>query len=102
VPAARDSSKNIYGWSIMQIMVTPGDIRSTEYQPNDYAYAGALFAIRSFYSYNPEKKYDFQTNLIAGVRGPASYAKQLQTGFIHLFVIKSRWVGTINCAQHRY
>ena len=84
MPKAGDSSKNVYGWSLMQIMVTPSDITVKEYQPNDYAYAGALFAIRSLYSYNPQKKYTLQTELIAGIRGPASFAEQVQTGFHNL------------------
>jgi hypothetical protein len=81
MPNAGDSSKNIFGWSLMQIMVTPSDISAEEYLPNDYAYAGALFAVHSLYSYNPQKKYALQTELIAGVRGPASFAKQVQRGF---------------------
>ena len=78
MPKAGDSSKNIFGWSIMQVMVTPNDISTAKYQPNDYPYAGALFAIHSLYSYDPIKKYSFQTELLAGVRGPTSFAKQTQ------------------------
>src|SRR5437870_3533154 len=52
MPKAGDSSKNIYGWSLMQLMVTPDDLSNKEYQPNDYAYAGALFAVYSLHSYN--------------------------------------------------
>jgi hypothetical protein len=80
MPNAGDSSKNIYGWSLMQIMITPTDICAKEFQHNDYAYAGALFALHSLYSYNAQKKYGFQTEILAGVRGPASFAKQVQTG----------------------
>jgi hypothetical protein len=75
MPMAGDSSNNIYGWSLMQIMVTPNDISAKKYQPNDYAYAGALFALHSLYSYNAQKKYSFQTEFLAGVRGPASFGK---------------------------
>ncbi|MEJ0104556.1 MAG: lipid A deacylase LpxR family protein [Bacteroidota bacterium] len=82
VPKAGDSSINIFGWSLAQLMVTPNDISITQYQPDDYPYAGALFITRSFYSYNAVKKYSFQTELVAGIRGPASFAKELQT-FIH-------------------
>ena len=81
MPMAGDSSNNIYGWSLMQIMVTPNDISAKKYQPNDYAYAGALFALHSLYSYNAQKKYSFQTEFLAGVRGPASFGKQVQKGF---------------------
>ena len=78
MPKAGDSSKNIYGWSLMQIMVTPNNISATAYLPNDYYYAGALFATHSLYSYNAKKKYSFQTELLAGIRGPESFAKQTQ------------------------
>ena len=43
MPKAGDSSKNVYAWSLMQIMVTPNNIKATSYVPNDYYYAGALF-----------------------------------------------------------
>jgi len=61
-------------------MITPTDISTEDFQPNDYAYAGALFALHSLYSYNAQKKYGFQTEILAGVRGPASFGKQVQTG----------------------
>ena len=64
----------------MQIMVTPANIRSTTCQQNDYYYAGALFATHSLYSYNASKKYSFQTELLLGIRGPASFAEQTQKG----------------------
>ncbi|MFC3829505.1 MULTISPECIES: lipid A deacylase LpxR family protein [Niastella] len=81
MPHAGDSSKNMYGWSLMQVMATPNNISTTEYQPHDYPYAGALLAIHSLHSYNPEKKYNFQTEVMAGVRGPASLAEPVQKGF---------------------
>jgi lipid A 3-O-deacylase len=81
MPKAGNSSKNIYGWSLMQVMVTPENIRATTFQPNDYYYAGALFAAHSLYSYNAKKKYSFQTELLAGIRGPESFAKQTQKSF---------------------
>jgi lipid A 3-O-deacylase len=78
MPKAGDSSKNTYGWSLMQIMVTPDNIKATTFIPNDYYYAGALFVTHSLYSYNPKKKYSFQTELLLGVRGPGSFAEQTQ------------------------
>ena len=78
MPKAGDSSKNVYGWSLMQIMVTPNNIKATTYVPNDYYYAGALFITHSLYSYNAQKKYAFQTELLAGIRGPGSFGKQTQ------------------------
>jgi len=35
MPKAGDSSRNIFGWSLMQIMVTPKKISATTYLPND-------------------------------------------------------------------
>lgn len=84
MPKAGDSSNNIYGWSLMQVMVTPEEISATAFQPNDYYYAGALFATHSLYSFNAKKKYSFQTELLAGIRGPESFAKQTQRAFHRL------------------
>ena len=81
MPHAGDSSKNMYGWSLMQIMATPNNISTTDYQPHDYLYAGALLAMHSMYSFNRERKYNFQTEVVAGVRGPASLAEPVQKGF---------------------
>jgi lipid A 3-O-deacylase len=85
IPRAGNNSINIAGWSISQLMVTPNDITTMEYQPNDYPYAGALFVTRSQYSYNTANKYSFRTELITGIRGPASFAKQFQT-YIHTLI----------------
>lgn len=84
MPKAGDSSKNMYGWGLMQIMVTPSDISIKEYQPHDYPYSGALLASHSLYSFNPQKKYMLQTDVLAGIRGPASGAKEVQTWFHNL------------------
>ncbi len=81
MPKAGDSSRNVYGWSLMQIMVTPHNIKAADYLPNDFYYAGALFVTHSLYSYNAEKKYSFQTELLAGIRGPESFAEEIQTAF---------------------
>lgn len=78
IPVAGKNSINTYGWGVMQIMVTPNDICKTEYQPNDYHYAGALYVAHTVYSYNKEKKYDFQTEVIAGIRGPGTHAGKTQ------------------------
>jgi lipid A 3-O-deacylase len=84
IPRAGDSSIDVYGWGLMQLMYTPDNISSTAYQPNDYPYSGALIAIHSIYSYNPVKKYDFQTELVAGILGPAALDQQSQTMVHHL------------------
>jgi lipid A 3-O-deacylase len=79
LPKAGDSSINIYGWGIMQLMFTPDDLSEPAYQPNDYPWSGALIAAHTLYSYNPVKKFDLQTELLLGVIGPASLASQTQT-----------------------
>jgi len=79
LPKTGNSSINVFGWSLTQLMYTPNDIKKTGYQPDDYPYAGALYVTHSLYSYNSQKKYSFQTELIAGIRGPASLAQELQT-----------------------
>src|ERR1700744_2737495 len=43
-PRAGDSSIDIYGWGVMQLMYTPLDITQSTYQSNDYPYSGAIVA----------------------------------------------------------
>ena len=86
LPRAGSDSRNVYGWGIMQIMYTPDDLTSKDYQPNDYPYSGALFATHALYSYNAAQKYAFQTEIVAGVIGPAALAKETQR-LVH------RWEG---------
>ncbi|HEY4060890.1 MAG TPA: lipid A deacylase LpxR family protein [Puia sp.] len=78
MPKAGDSSINIYGWGILQLMYTPDNLDLPSYQPNDYPWSGALLAAHTLYSYNPVKKYDLQTELLLGVIGPASLASGTQ------------------------
>ena len=85
LPKAGDSAVNVFGWSVMQMTFTPMDIRTPVPQPFDYPWSGSLFAIHSLYSYNREKKYDFQTELLLGMMGPASFAAQTQT-YIHQLI----------------
>lgn len=82
MPHAGTGSRNVYGWGIMQIMYTPDDLLNKQYQPHDYPYSGSLFATHTLYSYNAERKYSFQTELVGGVIGPASLAKPIQR-FVH-------------------
>ncbi|MBE9463376.1 lipid A-modifier LpxR family protein [Dyadobacter subterraneus] len=84
MPKAGKNSVDTYGWSVMQIMITPNNLTIPEYQSNDYPYSGALFITHSLFSSNQEKKYNFQTELIAGMRGPASFAKQTQEWIHHV------------------
>ena len=79
MPVAGDSSINVFGWGLTQKMVTPNDISKTYDQPDDYAYAGALYVTHTLFSYNKSKKYNFQTEIILGIRGPASLARETQT-----------------------
>jgi len=88
LPHAGDSSINVFGWSLMQVMFTPQDITKTTFQPDDYAYAGGLFVTHSLYSYNPVKKYSYQTELLLGVMGPMALAGQAQTFVHHLIHYK--------------
>ena len=81
MPSAGDSSTNIYGWGLTQLMYTPDDINSSAYQPNDYPWSGSLFLTHSRASYNPIKHYLLQTEVVAGIIGPASCAGAIQAGF---------------------
>ncbi len=78
LPKAGDSSVNTYGIGLMQILYTPNDLSAAYYIPNDYTYATANIAKYSLYSFNAQKKYDFQTEVVAGIMGPAALGKQAQ------------------------
>jgi len=69
----------------MQVMNTPTNLADADYQPHDYPWSGALYAIHSLYSYNPVEKYDFQTELLTGIMGPDALTKQTQT-IIHKII----------------
>jgi lipid A 3-O-deacylase len=69
---------NTYGWGIMQLIFTPDDISNPGYQPDDYPWSGGLIATHTLYSYNPSKKFDFQTEMVLGVIGPAALARPTQ------------------------
>ena len=95
MPTAGDSSINVFGWGLMQKMVTPGDISKTYDQPDDYAYAGALFVTHSLFSYNKSKKYSLQTEIVLGIRGPAALAKETQIA-VHKFMNYQKPMGWDN------
>jgi hypothetical protein len=92
-PSAGDNSINTYSWGVAQLMFTPRDISKSEYQPNDYPYAGALFAMHDLYSYNSIKKYSLHTGIIAGIRGPHAYAAKHSGLFTALSITKNQWDG---------
>jgi lipid A 3-O-deacylase len=78
MPKAGDSSINTFGFSLMQVIYTPKNVLKRIPDRNDYAYAGGLFATHSLLSSNPLKKYSWQTEIMLGIMGPASLAKQTQ------------------------
>ncbi|WEK37887.1 MAG: lipid A deacylase LpxR family protein [Candidatus Pseudobacter hemicellulosilyticus] len=98
MPKASDSAVNVFGYSLMQQMYTPEDIRKAYYMPDDYYYAGALFLTHSLASYSPQKKVALQSELLLGIRGPASLAGAAQK-FVHNMMgyIKPRgWDNQLN------
>ena len=99
-PKAGDSSINIFGVTVTQLMFTPRDISTTKYQPGDYPYSGALFISRILYSYNPVKKYSLNTELVLGIRGPGAFAEQTQT-FIHSLINYQRPMGWQNQLENK-
>jgi lipid A 3-O-deacylase len=84
MPKAGDSSTNLYGWAITQLMFTPNNISKASFQPDDYPWSGALFVTHTLYSYNQQKKTDIQTELILGVMGPWALAGEMQTMVHHM------------------
>jgi lipid A 3-O-deacylase len=95
MPKAGAESVDIYGWSVMQMMVTPDNLAEPQYQSDDYAYSGALFLTHSRYSYNRVKKYSLQTEMLSGIRGPASFARQTQV-WIHRVINDEKPMGWRN------
>jgi hypothetical protein len=83
-PRAGYGSIDVYSWGLYEIMYTPNDLTRTAWQANDYQYAGAIVAAHSRHSYNPEKKYSLQTELVFGLIGPSALAQPIQSGFHRL------------------
>jgi len=84
LPVAGAGSVNIYGWSLMQVMVTPKNLTIPTFQKDDYPYSGSLFISHSMASYNPSAKRMVQSEVVLGIRGPASFARQTQVGIHRL------------------
>jgi hypothetical protein len=78
MPKAGDSSINTFGFSLMQVIYTPKNILKRIPDRDDFAYAGGLFATHSLSSANRVKKYSWQTEVLLGVMGPPSLAKDAQ------------------------
>ena len=78
LPKAGNNSTITYGWALMQMMFTPMDLTNPNYQAGDYPYSGVLLLSHSLISNNKIKKYNFRTEMLAGVRGPAALAEQSQ------------------------
>lgn len=81
LPRTGKDAINTWHWSLMHLMITPSDIRTPKYQPNDYSYAAALFFSHGLDSYDPEKKFSLQSELVIGVMGPWAFGKEAQTWF---------------------
>lgn len=79
LPKANANAVNTYNWSLMQVAYTPNIIATTEPAVNDYPYSSGLYAIHGLHSSNAIKKYNLQTEIIAGISGPYSYADEVQT-----------------------
>lgn len=92
MPKAGKASVNTFGLSLMQTMFTPEDLKATEPNVSDWPYTGALFLTHSLHSSNPQKTYNLQTELVAGVMGKASMAEQLQT-VIHKLIKSDKPMG---------
>jgi lipid A 3-O-deacylase len=82
LPKAGNKAINTISVGISHLIYTPHNLDLTTPEPTDYPYAGALFGSYSLHSTNPLEKYNVQTELIAGVMGPHSYAKEIQQ-FVH-------------------
>jgi hypothetical protein len=95
MPKAGDSSINIFGWGLAQMMITPKEIAISDFQPDDYPWSGALFATHTLYSYNEQKKYDLQTEIDMGVTGPAALAGPFQNA-VHQLIHYQRAKGWHN------
>lgn len=78
-PKAGPKAVNVFGTGLQHLMFTPNNLKSDTPISNDYPYAGAVLAHFSSYSYNQESKYSLQAKIQAGVIGPASGARHIQS-----------------------
>ncbi len=73
------------GGGLMQVMISPKKTNPAIPDKNDYSYAGGLFFIYTVHSANAVKKLNVQTEWLAGVMGPSSFAKEAQI-FLHRII----------------
>ncbi len=92
LPKAGKDAVNTFGWGIMQMIYTPRNISKAEPDKNDFAYAGALFLVRSLQSDNARQKVSFHSEILLGILGPYSFAKQTQIAF-HKLINDQRPMG---------
>ena len=76
---------HVHGWSLSQFMFTPNDLSKTEYQANDYSYAGALTVSHSITTYNLNGKSSFETGMTLGIRGSPAMSEAVQK-FVHRMI----------------
>ena len=91
-PRAGVGSTDIYSWGVYEIMYTPDNITRADCQPNDYQYSGAIVATHSRYSFNQDKQYSVQTELVMGIIGPSALGGQIQTG-VHRLIHYTKPMG---------
>lgn len=73
------------GLGITQWMFTPQRTTPVIPDKNDYPYAGALLANYTRHRADPERHQNLQTEYVAGVMGPAAFAKETQV-FLHRLI----------------
>ncbi|MCF2496727.1 lipid A deacylase LpxR family protein [Dyadobacter chenhuakuii] len=78
LPKAGEHRTDTYSWGITQLMYTPNNLGTRDFQPNDYNYSGALLISHALHSSNTERKYAIQSGFTIGLRGSASCAEMLQ------------------------
>jgi len=80
LPRASAGAVNTYGINLGYVVFTPSDLSATAPIENDYPYSGAIMLDYGLQSFNPAKKYNFQSKITIGGMGPVSCARQFQVG----------------------
>jgi lipid A 3-O-deacylase len=78
------AAKDLYntaGWSIMQMIFTPKKYELPGPRSMDYPFSGALVLIHTLHSANDIKKLNLQSEWVAGIMGPPSFARETQEFF---------------------